>query len=756
MFAVYGETVHEDHRGAVMSGKAKSKDKAHRSTQLRVFFSVDLVGGTAYKSRGPADDFSSAESWPNRFEGFFQEFTRSFKERVIEARAEKRAAVMPPPELWKINGDELLFTELVYADPDQQHTALKSSLRTFVDLVHETDEHYVSEGLGVRACVWTAGFPLRNKRLQIVQGGIELLADDAGRSDPDTGPGGSVPVTVNDYIGRDMDLGFRLAAKAPPGRVICSLDLAEFALALPAPKGLSVWHVGWSALKGILDSQPYPLLWLEGEQPAKVRHPWDESTNEYSSPEMREFLQKKEALTGDEFASLAERVRALSAGQLIVPYASLTGMPQDHEKEYGTQTTPDPVRELHAGEEVDTTASDFAVSSGHAETITLDDLNQLLLWLQDNPEKAGGLKEILSQIAAHPNYREWGREQQFEGDLFRLHHSLAFASDEKRWLLESKLLVKNDALRVKLNLCGDQVFMTDGLWIDPSIRAFPFSDESDLVVRACEESGWMGWATCVVDPATGCGHNLLRYRGGDVRRYGFDRNTRALAYAGINAALNGVPAASFANGDIRNGIPPVFSQDVDERVLVVANMPFALVPNREQIARSAQGGRHGYELTVALIDAIDALSGQLSQKSQLRCVILAYSVGHKATDSWAVPNYASEQFGKAGTKWSLWPEERLWRVNGKKEQVNPMPLDLLKLKADCRFYVRGDVNPEVLREEYEKLTGDLEKEKLDHLAYGVITADVPLRRRLRRRSLRSDGEGSAANRGDERPGSARR
>ncbi len=739
-----------------MSDEGRAVGKAHRSTQLRVFFSVDLVGGTAYKSRGPADDFSSVQSWPNRFEEFFQEFTRSFKERVIEARAEKRAAVMPPPELWKINGDELLFTELVYTDLEQQQIALRSSLRSFVNLVHEIDGRYVGEGLGVRACAWTAGFPLRNKRLQIVQGGIELLADDAGRSDPDTGPGRSVPVTVNDYIGRDMDLGFRLAAKATPGRVICSLDLAEFALGLPEPKGLAVWHVGWSELKGILDSQPYPMLWLEGEKPAKVRHPWDESANEYASPEMREFLRRKDALTWPEFASLAERVRALSAGQLIVPYASLEKMPQDHEKEYDTQTTPDPVRELHAGEETRITAADFAVSAGHAETITLDDLNQLLLWLQDNPREAAGLKEILSEIAAHPTYQEWGDEQQFEGDLFRLHHSLAFASDEKRWLLESKLLVKNDALRVKLNLCGDQVFLTDGLWVDPSIRTFPFSDESDLVVRACEETGWMGWATTVIDPATGCGHNLLRYRGGNVRRYGFDRNTRALAYAGINAVLNGVPA-SFVNGDIRNGIPPVFSREEEERVLIVANMPFALAPNRDQMPRSAQGGRHGYELTVALIDAIKGLSGRLGKNSQLRCIVLAYSVGNLATDSWVVPEYASEQFGATATKWSLWPDEKLWRVNGKKEQPNPMPLDRLKRKADCRFYVRGDVVPEVLRGEYEQLTAELASESLDHLAYGVIASEVPLPpRRVVRRPLSSSGKEPRSARPNERPGSAGR
>jgi methylase of polypeptide subunit release factors len=715
-----------------MSPKEALTTRVSRATQLRLFFSVDLVGGTAYKSRGPADDFSSPQSWPNRFEGFFRDFTRSFKEGVVSMRAGTKAALLEPPELWKINGDELLFTELVYPDKEQQHDALRTSLATFVELVQRTDGQYLNEGLGVRACAWTAGFPLRNKRLQIVQGGIRLL--EAGRRDPETGANNSVPVTVKDYIGRDMDLGFRLAAEAAPGKVICSLDLAEFVLGLPAPKRLGVWHVGWAHLKGILDSQPYPLLWLEGPEPVEVRHPWDESDNAYADPRMRERLRSGNGkMTEGEFEELAKRVRALSAGQLIVPYASLEGMPPDHRREYEPDPNQASVRELRAGDGAAPRAEpEYAVSSAHAEPITLDDLNQMQMWLQDNRAVAGELARILHQIASHPTYRRWSEDQQFEGDLFRLHDSLAFASDQKRFLLETIALVKNDALRVRVNLRGRQVFITDGLWIDPSIRAFPFSDESDLVVRTCEEEDLMGWATTVIDPATGCGHNLLRYRGEGVRRYGFDLNARALAYAGINALLNGVVEPSLAVGDIHNGIPPVFDQMKDERILVVANMPFALVPNPEQIARSAQGGRYGYELTTALIDAIDTLRTSLSRSAELRCVILFYTVGNLAQDAWVVPRYAAMRFGKEHVRWKLWKDEKLWRVNGRKEQDNPMPLQLLKLKADCRFYVRGNVSPDALREEYAQLERELAAEGFDHLGYGVLTARIPTHLSLKR------------------------
>jgi methylase of polypeptide subunit release factors len=697
-----------------------------RSTQLRVFFSVDLVSGTEYKNRELTPGPISGRGWPDRFERFFQEFIRSFKERVGAARVGTVAEIIPPPHLWKVNGDELLFTELVFEDPEQRHAALRSSLRAFVDLVHDTDEEYIAEGLGVRACAWTAGFPLRNKTVQVIQGGVPLIAGDAGRSDPDTGPTSHVPVTVNDYIGRDMDIGFRLAAGAPPGRIVCSLDLAHFVFALP-DSDLTVWHVGWSPLKGVLNQKPYPLLWLDDRRDRRARNPWDESDNAHANPEVRRFLDVDEPLSQEKFDDLAGKVRALSAGQLIVPYASLKEMPEDHRAMYLKASGVDPTRELRAEIAEHKDDPDFAVSAGHAETITLDELNQLLFWLQDRPERVAEVRDILREVGRQVSYRAWIDRYQYEGGLFRLDPDLAFATTERRYLLESLFLVKNDALRVKVNLCGDQAFITDGLWVDPSIRAFPFSDESDLVIRGCEESGLMGWATTVIDPATGCGHNLLRYKGEGCQRHGFDRNARSLAYAGINAILNEVEQSTFAANDIRGGIPPVFAQSAPERVLVLANMPFALVPNHDTIARSADGGRHGYELTLALLDAFDGLADQLDEASGLCGVVLTYTVGSRRSGRWAVPDYAVERFGEDAVRWKLCSEERLWRVNGRKEERNPMPLTHLRKKADCRFYVRGDITRDALRDDYEELTAQLANEGYEDLAYGFLVIRHPRR-----------------------------
>lgn len=671
------------------------------------------------------EDFAPDEAWPARFEGFFQSFIKSFKARVAAAREDisDEAWLLPAPQLWKINGDTLLFSEFVYPDHGQRDVALLTSLRAFIEVIHEFDESYLREGLGVRGCVWTAGFPFRNKLVCVVQGNIELMAAEGAETLPEAHREAGRAPTVADYIGRDMDLGFRLSDWSAPRRVACSLDSAHFLMALPVREGLSIWHVGWRVIKGVFAGQPYPILWLESSDPPTPRNPWDTAEGDHATDELRQlFSPTAKPLHDSDFRSLEQRVRDLSAGQLIVPYASPEEMPREHRREYD-ETADASTRTLATEPVSELDRDDYAVPNGQVETITLDDLNQLQLFLQEHPDNAPQLRGLLREVAEHSSYVAWEAETQFESMLFRLHRSLAFATDPQRRMLESMLLVKDDVLRVKINLRGAQVFITDGLWVPASIRVFPFADESDLVLRACEDMGWAEWATCVVDPAAGCGHNMLRYPGSEVRRYGFDRNARALGYARVNAALNGVTDAVSATWNVEDGIPPVFTQREDERVLVLANMPFALVPNPNTIARSADGGRHGYKLTHAALDAAQALSGSLTEGGDLRCVVLAYSIGNVADDDWVVPRYAADRFGQDNVSWRIWNDEKLWRVNGRKEQDNPMPLDRLELKAECRFHVRDDANRNSVRTGYRGLTAELLELGYDHLAYGVVIVD---------------------------------
>src|SRR4029077_6553198 len=121
---------------------------------------------------------------------------------------------------------------------------------------------------------------------------------------------------------------------------------------------------------------------------------------------------------------------------------------------------------------------------------------------------------------------------------------------------------------------------------------------------------------------------------------------------------------------------------------------------------------------------VEALERSLGRDSQLRCLVLTYTVGCKAEDRWAVPQRALELFGPERVRWQLLSEERLWRINGKKEQDNPMPLDRLGLKADCRFYVPPGANREEIRAGYRALASERHDFGWDHLAYGVIAIEA--------------------------------
>ena len=197
--------------------------------------------------------------------------------------------------------------------------------------------------------------------------------------------------------------------------------------------------------------------------------------------------------------------------------------------------------------------------------------------------------------------------------------------------------------------------------------------------------------------------------------------------------------------DACDPMPPLFQQNTTERTLLLTNLPFLLAPEPDVLPRSAYGGRYGYELTVRALDRIHAIEESLADGSELRAIILAYSVGSKTRNEWEVVRHAREVFGEERVQWTILESEKLWRVNGRKEQPNPMPLSRLPIKADCRFYVRDEQDRERVRAEYVQLVEELEHRGWDHLGYGVIAIREGTQApgsRSRRRGLQSTLSGS--------------
>jgi hypothetical protein len=105
-------------------------------------------------------------------------------------------------------------------------------------------------GLGLRGCCWAARFPGRNIEIEIPE------MATAGRA------GG---MAYFEYLGPEVDAGFRVAPFARAGDVVVTLNLAAALAPLAGDAGLRFHGAGEAVLKGVHAGQPYPIIGLTCE-----------------------------------------------------------------------------------------------------------------------------------------------------------------------------------------------------------------------------------------------------------------------------------------------------------------------------------------------------------------------------------------------------------------------------------------------------------------------------------------------------------
>ena len=252
---------------------------------------------------------------------------RRFDEHMRDLRSPTETIVLTRPRLWKINGDELLFREMILPG-DQGTKWLAQAVSAFINTIEDIDEEMLPDGCGLRGCVWSAGFPIRNKQIRVAAQHavpiIRLDAEEGPNPDFDTGLYYRDDEGLVDYLGPDMDLGFRLAAITPPGRITCSLDIAY--LLMQRPDSPSLHHVGWRELKGIAGGAPYPIFWSTQGTRRESRHPWETAA---PTPELRAFLESP-SLHRDEFMRLAQAYWSQLRDYFQRPYTSADDLTPEH------------------------------------------------------------------------------------------------------------------------------------------------------------------------------------------------------------------------------------------------------------------------------------------------------------------------------------------------------------------------------------------------------------------------------------------
>jgi hypothetical protein len=266
----------------------------------------------------------------------------------------------------------------------------------------------------------------------------------------------------------------------------------------------------------------------------------------------------------------------------------------------------------------------------------------------------------------------------------------------------------------RINFIGEKVFITDGPWRSDSGGVFPWSDEAELILGYLKDHLEEDRFSAVVDPACGCGHTPIAF-GGSLHRFAFDKNPRSAEFVRINAKMNDC-VATYGTRDIVQGFSEEQIRDFGKRPLFVINMPFALSPYVGALPSASEGGPDGLVLTRHALNACQ-------RADRWTAVVLTYTLCDRDLSRWDILEEARRWCGSATLRWELLSDAPMWRINGKKEQPNPMPLgEGLPKKADCRLSVRNS-DRERVRTCYQRLAARLEARGWYFLGQGILLVE---------------------------------
>lgn len=302
---------------------------------MRLFFSADIVGSTAFKQKPQAVKANGELDggfplWFNTVLAFYHQAEQSFSHNwtSFEKSCGGDATVShwfgSAPELWKTVGDEVLFTKQV-EHPAQAIVCCHAWIRTLDDLRQQLKER----GLDVKSSAWLADFPLRNQEV-VLRGtldnetleraddeypynnqlSLEAYYDDQTRN------------VIRDYIGPSIDTGFRLGGLASTRKMVISLELAHvlsveqaksdrntrlYSFGALSLRKFDFRYDGRVSLKGVLGGSPYPVVWIDLDPENEVHRAEDEvlGTAKPSAAQIR---------------SLTSSFIAANAGYLYAPY----------------------------------------------------------------------------------------------------------------------------------------------------------------------------------------------------------------------------------------------------------------------------------------------------------------------------------------------------------------------------------------------------------------------------------------------------
>jgi len=247
--------------------------------RVRLFLSVDLVGSTAFKARmgDPLDAKSSPNpAWVQEmarfYRGFPDELERAFQNL---AKPNDWDVAVQPPKVWKTIGDEIIFCcRLDCFD----HLAL--CVRAFtiaLDKYGQKLDGLERPGLDLKGYAWVAAFPYPNVTVRVFEQN-SLAATDPDLPDEKIEKQADNNPSAFDFLGKDIDAGFRMGKNSSASSLTLSIELAALLSThgdRPPLDGVRFTYSGRQSFKGVMGGRPYPVIAIDVERSPtrrKLRH----------------------------------------------------------------------------------------------------------------------------------------------------------------------------------------------------------------------------------------------------------------------------------------------------------------------------------------------------------------------------------------------------------------------------------------------------------------------------------------------------
>ena len=217
---------------------------------VAMFMSIDLSGSTAFKSETQTEGDSPA--WLEAFEEFFREVPLIMMGQI--AAGFMLEDEVPDCSVWKVIGDEIVFL----AHPRSARQAQLLTIAFYNTLINYDNKVFERWPLRVRGCCWAAQISRRNRQIEIP----EMMGSDSSQ-------------TYVDYLGPDVDAGFRLAGCVGRGQLILSSNLVQLLAGMDDPADIRFHYVGCHVLKGVYKGRPYPLFLMSMENNMPRTWEWE-------------------------------------------------------------------------------------------------------------------------------------------------------------------------------------------------------------------------------------------------------------------------------------------------------------------------------------------------------------------------------------------------------------------------------------------------------------------------------------------------